>query len=310
MENAEKSRPSESGFRLSTKQQAEIGDILLSARSVARQLVSQAKQQSEELLRDSRQQAAQIAAEAQTRAASAVNEADEKSAALIGEAEKKAAAIVREAEGKAEAIVCEAEEKTGPIVSSAEEKAAAIVREAEEHAAVILQEAERNAEAPVTSERMGIPENMQDYVVRCVGDCFTKLRQQQLASIDLINEQWQSFLSNLTLEEAAPTAPPPATSAAPPVRAAAVSLPAFPSGTPAAGTGVPTLSFRSRITLSAVRFPIPGAREMALTSPDAMAKRSSSAEWTDRRASPPLGPIPLTVISWRNRSSSSLDRKP
>lgn len=228
MENAEKSRPSESGFRLSTKQQAEIGDILLSARSVARQLVSQAKQQSEELLRDSRQQAAQIAAEAQTRAASAVNEADEKSAALIGEAEKKAAAIVREAEGKAEAIVCEAEEKTGPIVSSAEEKAAAIVREAEEHAAaivheaeehaaVILQEAERNAEAPVTSERMGIPENMQDYVVRCVGDCFTKLRQQQLASIDLINEQWQSFLSNLTLEEAAPTAPPPATSAALPV---------------------------------------------------------------------------------------------
>ena len=218
MENAEKSRPSESSFRLSTKQQAEIGDILLSARSVARQLVSQAKQQSEELLRDSRQQSTQIIAEAQTRAASISDEAETKSAELIGEAEKKAAAIVREAEGKAEAIVCEVEEKTGPIVSSAEEKAAAIVREAEEHAAaivheaeehaaVILQEAERNAEAPVTSERMGIPENMQDYVVRCVGDCFTKLRQQQLESVDLINQQWQSFLSNLTLEETPPTAP-------------------------------------------------------------------------------------------------------
>ena len=207
MENEEKSRPKESGYRLSTKQQVEIGDILLSARSVARQLVSQAKQQSEEILQNTRQQSAQIVAEAQTRAAAVLDEAEEKAAALVKEAEKKAAAIVREAEGNAEALVCEAEEKTGPIMSKAEEKAAAIVREAEEHAAVILQEAERNAGSTVAPEQIQLPENMQDYVVRCVGDCFAKLRQQQLASIDLINKEWQSFLCNLTLEEIPPETP-------------------------------------------------------------------------------------------------------
>ncbi len=201
MENEEKSRSNESAFRLSTKQQAEIGDILLSARSVSRQLVSQAKQQSEEMLQNTREQAAQIIAEAQTRAASIVGEAGEKAAALVKEAETKAADIVREAEGKAAAIVSEAEEKTGPIISSAEEEAAAIIQNAEEHAAVILSEAERNAETPAVPEEMHIPGDMQEYVVRSVGDCFAELRQQQLASIDMINKRWQSFLSNLTLED-------------------------------------------------------------------------------------------------------------
>ena len=207
MENEEKNRPKESGYRLSTKQQAEIGDILLSARSVSRQLISQAKQQSEEMLQNTKQQAAQIVAEAQTRAASAMDEAEEKAVELVKEAEKKAAAIIQEAEGKAEAIVCEAEEKTGPIMSKAEERAASMIHEAEEHAAIILQEAERNAGTTVGPERIQLTEQMQDYVVRCVGDCFAKLRQQQLSSIDLINKQWQSFLCNLTPEEVPPAAP-------------------------------------------------------------------------------------------------------
>ena len=207
MDSTEKNRPNESGVRLNTKQQAEIGNILLSARSISRQLVSQAKQQSEEMLEDTRRQAARIVAEAQTRAASVVDEAEEKAAALIEEAEKKAADIIRESEGKAESIICEAEEKTGPIMSKAEEKAAAVVAEAEERAAVILSEAERNADMPIGPEEMHLPEEMQDYVVRCVGDCFAKLRQQQLESIDLINKQWQSFLSNLTLEESSSPAP-------------------------------------------------------------------------------------------------------
>lgn len=218
MENEEKSRPKESGYRLSTKQQAEIGDILLSARSVSRQLVNQAKQQSEEMLQNTKQQAAQIIAEAQTRAASVVDEAEKKAAVLVNEAEKKAVvlvseaekkaeAVIREAEGKAEAIVCEAEEKTGPIMSKAGERAASIIHDAEEHAAIILQEAERNAGTTTAPEQIQLPEDMQDYVVRCVGDCFTKLRQQQLSSIDLINKQWQAFLCNLTPEEIPPAAP-------------------------------------------------------------------------------------------------------
>ena len=207
MENEEKSRPKESGYRLSTKQQTEIGDILLSARSVSRQLISQAKQQSEEMLQNTKQQAAQIIAEAQTRAASLVDEAEKKVAVLVSEAEKKAEAVIREAEGRAEAIVCEAEEKTGPIMSEAKEKASSIIRDAEEHAAIILHEAERNAGTAAAPEQIQLPEDMQDYVVRCVGDCFAKLRQQQLSSIDLINKQWQAFLCNLTPEEIPPAAP-------------------------------------------------------------------------------------------------------
>ena len=193
MESEEKSRPNESGVRLDTKQQAEIGNVLLSARSISRQLVGQAKQQAEEILQEARRQAEQIAAEAQTKAA-----------AIVDEAEKQAAVIIQGAEGEAEAIICQAEEKTGPIMSRAEEKAAAIIQDAEEHAAVLLREAERNADAPAEPEKIRLPEEMQEYVVHCVGDCFAELRQQQLASIDLINKRWQGFLSNLMLEETPP----------------------------------------------------------------------------------------------------------
>ena len=37
--------------------------------------------------------------------------------------------------------------------------------------------------------------------MRCVGDCFARLRQQQLDTADYINEQWRSFLSGLSLPE-------------------------------------------------------------------------------------------------------------
>ena len=53
---------------------------------------------------------------------------------------------------------------------------------------------------------------MQDYVVQYVGDCFAKLRQQQLDSVTLINEQWQGFLSGFMLagEGKLPEKTPPA----------------------------------------------------------------------------------------------------
>ena len=115
LENEEKRLLEE--LPMNAEQKAEVGDILLSARTVSRQMVSQAREQSDEILQTARDRAEQI-------------------------------------------------------VQDAEEKAAAIVRDAEERAAVMLAEA---GEA-----RNVMSAQMQDYVVQCVGDCFSRLRQQQL----------------------------------------------------------------------------------------------------------------------------------
>ena len=123
---------------LNTQQQAEVGDVLLSARTVSRQMVTQAREQSDEILKTARDRAEQI----------------------IEDAEDKAAAILR----------------------AAEEKAAALVEEASQPRDVMSAE-------------------MQEYVVKCVGECFSRLRQQQLETVDFINDQWRGFLSGLTLTE-------------------------------------------------------------------------------------------------------------
>ena len=46
-----------------------------------------------------------------------------------------------------------------------------------------------------------LSEEMQEYVVRCVGECFARLRQQQLDTAEYLNEQWRGFLSGLSLPE-------------------------------------------------------------------------------------------------------------
>ena len=60
--------------RLSREQQAEIGDIFLSARTVSRQMVIQAREQSDESLRTARDRAEQIVTEAEERASAIVVE--------------------------------------------------------------------------------------------------------------------------------------------------------------------------------------------------------------------------------------------
>ena len=111
------------------------------------------------------------------------------------------------------------------MMRKAEEQAAEKLREAEERAAQILQGAmeEKYGEAPGSEEQTeaeaaaetetdvqpeeavresaALPEEMQEYVVRCVGDCFARLRQQQQETADFINEQWRCFLSGLSLPE-------------------------------------------------------------------------------------------------------------
>ncbi len=154
LENEEKRLLEE--LPMNAGQKAEVGDILLSARTVSRQMVSQAREQSDEILQIARDRAEQI-------------------------------------------------------VQDAEEKAAAIVRDAEERAAVLLAEA--------AEERNATSAQMQDYVVQCVGDCFSRLRQQQLETVDFINEQWRGFLSGLSLTDelqGPPRPPRPPKAAQPP----------------------------------------------------------------------------------------------
>jgi cell division septum initiation protein DivIVA len=171
--------PQKEEFRLSAEQQAEIGDILLSARAVSRQMIAQARQQAEELLQN---------------------------------ANERADALVREAEEKADAILTDAGEQALKTTQTAEAQAAETIRAAEEKAAELLRETGvREAESSSAEEELpedkkdptapAISEEMQEYVVRCVGDCFARLRQQQLDTADYINEQWRSFLSDLSLPE-------------------------------------------------------------------------------------------------------------
>ena len=151
LENEEKRLLEE--LPMNAGQKAEVGDILLSARTVSRQMVSQAREQSDEILQIARDRAEQI-------------------------------------------------------VQDAEEKAAAIVRDAEERAAGLLAEA--------AEERNATSAQMQDYVVQCVGDCFSRLRQQQLETVDFINEQWRGFLSGLSLTDELQGPPRPPKAAQPP----------------------------------------------------------------------------------------------
>ena len=145
-------------FRLSSEQQAEIGDILLSARAVSRQMIAQAQEQADKLLQDARDEA--------------------------------------------ERLVREAEEKADATLRAAEEQAAETIRLAEERAAEAVPAVEPIPDAePVEAEPPALSEDMQEYVVRCVGDCFARLRQQQQETTDFINEQWRAFLSGLSLPE-------------------------------------------------------------------------------------------------------------
>ena len=151
LENEEKRLLEE--LPMNAEQKAEVGDVLLSARTVSRQMVTQAREQSDEILQIARDRAEQI-------------------------------------------------------VQQAEEKAAAILREAEEKAAALQEEA--------AAQRDAVSAQMQDYVVQCVGDCFSRLRQQQLETVDFINEQWRGFLSGLALTDEIQGPPRPSKAAQPP----------------------------------------------------------------------------------------------
>ena len=151
-------------------QRSEIGDVLLSARAVSRKMIARAQDRADEIVK---------AAEAR---------ADE----IVREAEKKAAEILRRAEAECDArLRVDAET---PVVHAPAEELPAAEPEPEavppmEDRGLTRAEAERiRAEAAAEA---------QEYAVRCVEECFARLRQQQQENVDFINEQWQSFLCGL-----------------------------------------------------------------------------------------------------------------
>ena len=174
--NAETNEKREEGFRLSTEQQTEIGDILLSARAVSRQMILQAQEQIDDMMRKAEEQAAEKLREAEEQAAQITLEAEEQAAEKLRQAEERAAQILQGAADEMRSD--EADEGTEPEDA-----------------------AETEPDGQPARENAVLPEEMQEYVVRCVGDCFARLRQQQQETADFINEQWRTFLSGLSLPE-------------------------------------------------------------------------------------------------------------
>ena len=179
--NAETNERREESFRLSTEQETEIGDILLSARTVSRQMILQAQEQIDDMIRKAEEQAAEKLREAEEQAAQITREAEEQAAEKLRKAEERAAQILQGAMGEKNSEAA-GNEEGAEADAAAETEAAGQPEETARESAVL-------------------PEEMQEYVVRCVGDCFARLRQQQQETADFINEQWRCFLSGLSLPE-------------------------------------------------------------------------------------------------------------
>lgn len=98
-------------------------------------------------------------------------------------------------------IVDRGRKQADDIIAEAEARAEEIVNQARQKAEEILAEARRDAE--MLREERVIPAGSadQEHAVRCVEDCFARLRQHQQEAIDLLNEQWQQFLCGLYTEE-------------------------------------------------------------------------------------------------------------
>ena len=105
--------------------------------------------------------------------------------------------MIARAQARSDEILKAAQEQADSIVREAEEKAAAIVREAEKQAACTPNAADRRTACANTAPQ----EQAAEYAVRSVEECFSRLRQQQLDNLEMLNAQWQGFLCGLMPEE-------------------------------------------------------------------------------------------------------------
>ena len=103
-------------------------------------------------------------------------------------------------------IVDRSRRQADEILAEAQTRADKIVAQARAEAEDILTKAREEAEE--LREQSASPAGEQERTVRFVEDTFTKLRQFQQASIDLLNAQWQQFLCGLYTGEEAETETP------------------------------------------------------------------------------------------------------
>ena len=92
-------------------------------------------------------------------------------------------------------IVDRSRRQADEILADAQTRADEIVARARAEAEEILTRAREEAEE--LREQSAIPNSEQERTVRCVEEAFSKLRQLQQDSIDLLNAQWQQFLCGL-----------------------------------------------------------------------------------------------------------------
>lgn len=78
------------------------------------------------------------------------------------------------------------------VVAKANQRAQEIVAEAELRRQEILDEATRR----------------QEYAVECVRVCYARMKEQHMACIEALNNEWQDFLCNLLPEDPAPSPAP------------------------------------------------------------------------------------------------------
>lgn len=99
----------------------------------------------------------------------------------------------------------------GEAVMSAQQIYREIVEKANERAEEIVSSAERRrAELRRDNERL------EEYAVKRVESCFAMAREQHIAAIEAINNEWQQFLCGLELSEDEDDTPAPVSKAAVP----------------------------------------------------------------------------------------------
>ena len=87
----------------------------------------------------------------------------------------------------------------GEAVLSAQSIYKDIVEKAKAEAAQIIEEAESRRESIMAESNQ-----MQEYAVHQVQACYTRLKEQHMASIEALNAEWQSFLCGLYPQDSKP----------------------------------------------------------------------------------------------------------
>lgn len=87
----------------------------------------------------------------------------------------------------------------GEAVLSAQSIHKDIIEKAKAEAARIIEEAESQRDSIMAESSQ-----MQEYAVHQVQACYTRLKEQHMASIEALNAEWQSFLCGLYPQDDAP----------------------------------------------------------------------------------------------------------